>query len=575
MDRHAAALVLNDIGTLLELQGEDRFRAQAFRAAARALDAVEGELEALVRDGGLEALPGLGPATAGVVRDLVEHGESSMHRRLRQRTPSGLVEMLAVPGLGARRIHLLHEALGVDTLEDLERAAQEGSIAALAGFGARSQAQILAGVGFVRGTAGRVRQPEAFRLSAWLIGHLEGLDAVRRVQLAGALRRRMETVAGVDVVVETRAPDVVVKALLELPGASGARRTGPASAAARFSDGVELRLSCAAPESFAAAWIYATGNEAHVKALEERARSRGLELSAAGLVRAGEPVPLEDELQLYQALGLAWLAPELREGTDEVARAAGGGLPDLVDGRQLHGCFHCHTTYSDGKATVHEMAGAARARGWRYLGIADHSRAAGYAGGLTPEEIERQHGEIDAWNEAHGEDLWLFKGIEADILPDGTLDYADEGDLLDRFDYVVGSIHSGFGRSGREMTARVLRALEDPRLTFLGHPTGRLLLSREGYPLDVEAVLEAAARLRAGIEINADPHRLDLDWRWWRRAAGLGVRCAINPDAHSTAGLDNVEYGVGMARKGWLQHQDVVNAWDLVSVQQFFHARAT
>src|SRR5690606_1623806 len=342
-------------------------------------------------------------------------------------------------------------------------------------------------------------------------------------------------------------------------------------ATARLAEGAMLAVSCAAPGSFAAALLHATGSEEHWAALVERAASLGMQLTPGGLLRDGAPVAAEDEAALYAALELTFVPPELREGRGELEAAAAGALPRLVAYEDLRGCFHCHTTYSDGRATLREMAEAALARGWRYLGIADHSRAAAYAGGLSPDDVRRQHEEIDAWNEERGHELWIFKGIEADILPDGRLDYADgDEEVLASMDYVVGSVHSSFGLSQAEQTARVLRALENPYLTFLGHPTGRLLLSRRGYAIDLDAVIDAAAERGVAIEINANPYRLDMDWRYWREARAKGVRTAINPDAHSIDGLDDVRYGVGVARKGWLGVEDVVNAWGVDEVKAYF-----
>ena len=299
------------------------------------------------------------------------------------------------------------------------------------------------------------------------------------------------------------------------------------------------------------ALLHATGSEEHWAALVERAASLGMQLTPGGLLREGAPVAAEDEAALYRRSGADLRAAELREGR---GRAGGGGRQAAAPRRLRgpRGCFHCHTTYSDGRATAGD-AEAALARGWRYLGIADHSRAAAYAGGLSPDDVRRQHEEIDAWNAERGHELWIFKGIEADILPDGRLDYADgDEEVLASMDYVVGSVHSSFGLSQAEQTERVLRALENPYLTFLGHPTGRLLLSRRGYAIDLDAVIDAAAERGVAIEINANPYRLDMDWRYWREARAKGVRTAINPDAHSIDGLDDVRYGVGVARKGWL-----------------------
>lgn len=572
MDKHAVALVLDEIGVLLELLGENRYKARAFAAAARAMDAIEGDVAAMARSGELLLRRGLGPATARVALEILETGESRLHRELRERTPLGLVEMLGVPGLGAMRIHRLHDELGIETLEDLARAAREGRIASLSGFGRRTQEKILDGVRFVRSSAGRRRQPEAYDAAARVVGYLEGV-AGARVKLAGELRRRMETVDGLDVLVEAAADAAVsvVEAFLRLPGLADAARIAGGAARGRLADGLELRVRTAAADTFGSAWIRTTGSPAHVGELERRAAELRLRFEGDALWRDGERLATPDEEDAYSALGLDWIPPELREGLGEVDQAAAGRLPRLVEDSDLRGTFHCHTRYSDGRATIAEMAEGALARGWRYLGIADHSEAAGYAGGLSPERVREQRREIDAWNTSRGDELWLFAGVEADILMDGSVDYAQYDDeVLGSLDYVVASVHSGFGQDGAALTARVLRALENPFVTILGHATGRQLLAREPYALDIDAAIERAALLGKGIEINADPHRLDLDWRYWRRAKEAGVVAAIDPDAHSVAGLDAVHYGVGMARKGSLGAEDIINAWELDRVRDYF-----
>jgi DNA polymerase (family 10) len=315
-----------------------------------------------------------------------------------------------------------------------------------------------------------------------------------------------------------------------------------------------------------------TGSSAHMEGLHIAAAVTGVHIVGGELRRGARKVAVSEEEDVYAALSLPWIPPELREsGRDEILAAADGRLPRLVAYDDVRGCFHCHTTASDGKATLDEMAEGALARGWRYLGIADHSQAAGYAGGLSPADIARQHDAIDAWNDSRGHELWLFKGIEADILADGELDYAALGEtVLGTFDYVVGSVHSGFGMPRAQMTRRVLRALQNPFITFLGHPTGRLLLIREGYAIDLDEVVAAAADRRVGIEINCDPHRMEMDWRHWREAKAKGVATALNPDAHSVRELDNVRLGTTIARKGWLETGDVVNTWELDEVRAHF-----
>lgn len=571
MDKHAIAAVLTEIGTLLELQGENPFRARAYYGAARVIEGLSGDIAELVRTGELAKIKGIGPATAEVARELIETGVSTLHRQLREATPPGLFEVLEVPGLGARRIHTLHKELGIASLDDLERAAVEGRIAGLAGFGVKTQEKILEGVAFLRSVAGRRRWPDAHAVAVGAVELLGRVPGVRRIEVAGGLRRLLETVDRVEILVETDYPTPVLAALESLPGVAEVRRVSDVAATARLAEGAMLAVSCATPAAFAAALLHATGSEEHWAALVERAASLGMQLTPGGLLRDGAPVVAEDEAALYAALELTFVPPELREGRGELEAAAARKLPRLVAYEDLRGCFHCHTTYSDGRATLREMAEAALARGWRYLGIADHSRAAAYAGGLSPDDVRRQHEEIDIWNAERGHELWIFKGIEADILPDGRLDYADgDEDVLASMDYVVGSVHSSFGLSQAEQTERVLRALENPYLTFLGHPTGRLLLSRRGYAIDLDAVIDAAAERGVAIEINANPYRLDMDWRYWREAKAKGVRTAINPDAHSVDGLDDVRYGVAVARKGWLGVEDVVNAWGLDEVVAFF-----
>ncbi|MGH7476179.1 MAG: DNA polymerase/3'-5' exonuclease PolX [Longimicrobiales bacterium] len=579
MNKHSVALVLDEIGTLMELLGEERFRSRAYLSAARAVDKLEADIADLARRDALLTVPGIGPATARVIRELIDTGESKLHTQLRGRTPDGLLELLSVPGLGAGRVHQLYAGLGVRSIEELEHAARAGRVAQLRGFGKKTQERILAGIEYVRGLTGRRRQPSALDAAARVIGWLDEHAEVVDVKLAGELRRRLETVDGVDIVVAVADDDAgdLTDAFLALPILSLAERRRPdgnaglLGARGHLADGLELRVHCAPPAAFPAAWISLTGSSKHLARLRTLADERGLRLDALGLWRGDARVPAATEEAIYEALGLGWIAPELRETGDEVDAWLAGDLPALVDSADLRGCFHCHTTFSDGSATVAELGHAAIERGWRYLGIADHSQYAGYASGLTAERVSEQHAAIDGWNERHGQRVWVFKGTEADILPDGSVDYAGEGSgVLERFDYVIASVHSSFRMSEAQMTDRVLRALQNPYVTFLGHPTGRLLLRREGFGLDVERVIEAAAAGGKGIEINSNPHRLELDWRYWRRARELGVRAAINPDAHSIRELDNVHYGVGVARKGWLQAADVVNAWELEEVREYF-----
>lgn len=579
MNAREVAAVLAEIAVLSELAGDNPFRARAFQAAARRLETLDADLAALAREGRLTEIPGVGEGIAPVVRELVEQGSSSLHRRLRDGLPPGLFDVMRLPGLGTKRVRTLYAEVGIGSLDALEEAARAGRIATLPGFGAKTEAKLLEGLAFAREARGRRRYPEAMEAAEALLAWLRGSPGVIAAEAAGALRRRMEVADAVVLVAASLDPAATLAAFRALEGAGEPvvppAGPDPERAAGRLSDGLPVHLRCVPPERFAAALLWETGSEEHLRQLAARAEALGFRLGPDGLVRDGRALPLPDEGAVYAALGLLPVPPELREGWGEIEAAAAGALPRLVTAENLRGTFHCHTTYSDGKATLAEMAEAARAKGWEYLGTGDHSRSAGYAGGLTPAAVRAQHRETDAWNREHGRRgkgrFRILKGTESEILADGSLDY-DDG-LLDSFDYVVGSVHSSFHIGERAMTERMVRAVSNPRLTMLGHATGRLLLVREGYEVDVRAVIDAAAEHGTAIEINADPHRLDLDWRHVRYAAERGVLVPINPDAHSTRGLDNVAFGINVARKGWLEPAQVLNTRTLEEVEAYLAER--
>lgn len=560
MHPRAIAHVLDQIGDLLELHGESRFKTAAYHNAARAVAALPvDDVRPLVQSGEMATLKGIGPATLAVITELAETGESSYFEQLREDTPEGLIEMLRVPGLGTSKIRIIHEGLGVDTLHALEEAARDGRLAQLPRFGAKTAEKILKGIAYLRETSAFVLYPHALAEARRLLAAIARHPDVQRAELAGSVRRKREVIRDIDIVAACQgAPATVAASLAHAPGVRDAIGVGGRSVSIRFVDGTLLHLHCTTPEEFPVALWRATGSAEHEQATRELGATRGLTFVEDTLRDAdGRAVHIPDEPALYGALGLRYIEPELREGRGEVAAAANHALPSLLTTHDIRGVLHCHTNYSDGTATVGEMAAAAKARGWSYLGISDHSQSAFYAGGLSRDAVLAQHEEIDRVNQEMS-DFRVLKGIEADILADGRIDYDPE--LLAHFDYVIASVHSRFGMDQTTMTERVLRALDDPHVTILGHPTGRLLLTREPYAIDMEAVLEKAAEVGVAVELNADPHRLDLDWRLCRTAKELGCTIEIGPDAHSTAGLDNVEIGVGIARKGWLEPADVLNA---------------
>lgn len=573
MDSRTAAHVLARLAELLELRGAQRFKARAYATAGKAVLALNvDDLRPLLDSGALAATPGVGPATLSVIEELVREGRSRYLDQLEGETPAGLLDLLRIPGLGITKIRAIHEALGVASVDDLERAARDGRLARVKGFGEKTIEKLLRSIAFHQANAACVLYPRARAEAERLVAVVRAQPGVVHAEIAGAVRRLREVAGDIDVVAACDDPLALAERLAAGPSVRESQGAG-GRVRVRHVDGTVLDLHGATPDAFALDWWRATGSDAHVRDMRDHARARGLTLDDDGLRDAsGAPVPLPDEAALYAALGLAWVPPELREGRGEVVAARAGTLPTLVERADLRGVLHCHTTWSDGKSSVAEMVDAAMARGWRYLGISDHSKGAFYAGGMSPEQVRRQHDEIDEINARLGGRFTVLKGIEADILPDGRVDYADDR-LLDRFDYVIVSVHSRFGMDEASMTERVLAALADPHVTILGHPTGRLLLSREAYAIDMHAVIRRAGELGVSIELNADPHRLDLDWRLCREATAAGVLVEIGPDAHSTMGLDNVDFGINIARKGWLGPGAILNARDVDGIRAFARAR--
>ncbi len=573
MDPQVAAHRLNEIALLLEVRGENPFKARAFASAARTIQGLDDEdITPLVRSRAIADLPGIGSTTLAVLADLVETGDSEYLDSLRETTPEGLVEMLRIPGLGPSRIHRIHTGLGIETVADLEVAARDGRLASLSGFGEKTAAKILRGVAVLRETSGQlihsVATGEAQRLRR-AIGKVRG---VSRVEIAGSLRRTAEIVRDIDLVAgcDSATPDVAT-AVTKIPGVTEVVGGSGPSLTLRMVNGIRVDLHCVPDASFPIALWRATGSKEHCERVIEQLRERGFAIREDRLIdAAGHILADADEESVYQSAGLAWIPEELRENRGEIEAAQTRALPDLIRLEDLKGALHCHSNYSDGTTSILLLAQAAQKRGWSYLGISDHSQSASYAGGLDRDAVLRQHDEIDALNQQF-DGFRVLKGIEADILADGTVDYAD--DLLDRFDYVIGSIHSRFSMDKTQMTERILRGMSDPRLTILGHPTGRLLLTREPYPVDMEAIMDFAAGSGIALELNCDPHRLDLDWRWLQLARKRGVTIEVGPDAHSPDELSYLDFGIHIARKGWLEAADVLNTGSADHVLRFARAR--
>ena len=558
VDKKAVADVLEQIAAFLELRGENPFRIRAFRTAARAIGSFPGDLRQGLEDGSLAAAKGVGPATLQIAAELINTGRAGLLEELREQIPPGLVEMLAISGLGVAKIRQIHDVLGIDSLPDLEAAALDGRLARLPRFGQKTSENILKSIAFLR-------QASTYRLSHHAAEEAEGLrlalarlPGVTTAFVAGDVRRRVEVVRDlILVLVAEVSPAELFKRLSQFPGGHEFAGQDERRLTLRFAGGASAQIVVTTPVNVGAVLVQATGSEGHLAEVAAQASASGYSLTGAALWRGSEFVATPDEASLYGALRLPFIPPELREGTGEVAAARTGRLPRLLEPGDLRGFLHCHTNYSDGSSTVEELALACRAAGYQYVGITDHSQAAAYAGGLTGDDLLRQADEVDEVN-GRLEGIRVLKGVEADILADGRVDFDEQ--VLGRLDFVIASIHSRFNMSPPEMTARMLAAMDNPFLTIIGHPTGRLLLSRDPYGVDLDAIIEKAAASGVALEINADPRRLDLDWRVLPRVKAGGAMISIGADAHSLAGIGNVAYGVGMARKGWLGPDDLLNA---------------
>jgi DNA polymerase (family 10) len=556
MDKARVAAILDEMGTLLALQGENVFRCNAYHNAARALEQLPGDLVQLVAANQLVGVKGIGETMREKITELATTGKLASYEELRAQVPSGLLELLRVPGLGPKKVKALFDELRVDSPAKLKAACQDGRVASLKGFGARMQAKILEGLEFLDRVGKRFHLPDAEAWGQKLLGLMLKQPGVRRGELCGSLRRRRETVADLDILLSAEDAGPIMAAFIAAPGMTQVLAHGPTRSSIMLENGLQADLRVVKDAEFPFALHYFTGSKDHNIAMRSLAQDRGYKLNEYALMGEKGPIPCQDEAELFRALGLDFIPPELREGTGELAAAAAHALPQLVTRADLRGTFHNHTTASDGTATLMEMAAAARDLGLEYLGIGDHSQSLGVANGLTPDRVRKQWTEIDKLN-AKYDGFTVLKGTECDILPDGSLDFDD--DLLAGFDYVVASVHTHFGQSRAEMTQRILRAVAHPRVTMLGHMTGRLLLKRDSYAVDIDAVLKAAAQAGTIIEINASPWRLDLDWLHVKQARDLGILFAINPDAHSTGELANLRFGIDVARRGWLTAHDVLN----------------
>ena len=567
MTKDQVASALREIGTILELQGENPFKCRAYLNGARTLETSATDLTELVRTNRLGELPGIGDALREKITTLITTGKLPYLEELRSSIPAGLLPLLDLPGLGPKKLRALRDKLKIESLEALTQACQDGRLAALEGFGEKTATNLLEAIDRHANYKKLHRLGTALPAARTLLEHLKQSPLVLHAEIAGSLRRGKEVVKDLDLIASSKKPKEVMKLFVSSPNVEKVVNHGETKSSVILTGGIPCDLRVIPPESWATALAHFTGSKEHNIALRQRAIDRGLHLSEWGLLKGKSktPLKLKDEKDLHKALGLAFIPPELREDSGEIAAAEKDELPDLLTRDQIRGCLHNHTLASDGQDSLSSMAQAAAEQGLEWLGIADHSKSSFQANGLDAKRLEKQIEEIRLLNSKKPK-CTLLSGTECDILKDGKLDFPDS--LLSGLDYVVASVHSGFTSDEKEMTQRIIRAMENPHVTCLGHPTGRLLLEREAYPLNIPKILDAAAATGTWVELNANPWRLDLDWRWWHKARDLGILCCINPDAHKTSHLRFLDFGVTLARKGWLRAQDVVNTRTLSQLRK-------
>jgi DNA polymerase (family 10) len=576
MTKSEIAGILEQIAALLELKGENPFKVRAYTNAARAIETFGGNISDLQDQEAVAKIPGIGKSIALKIKELAATGSLKYLEDLRAQFPEAILELFSIPGLGAKKIKALYERLRVSSIEQLHQACAAGRVAELPGFGETTQAKICKAIEERTRHAGYFQFGQIAAEAETLRADLAAQPDALQVNIAGSYRRRKEIVHDLDLLVATPKPETITKFFVSHPLVKSIIAQGPTKSSVRLRSGVQCDLRVVSTAEYPFALAYFTGNKEHNIELRSRALKRGWTLNEYRLaplppnpkpkkkIRPKKIPKVHDEAGLYRAVDLDFIPPELRENWGEFEAARKHSLPKLIEKENLRGTFHCHTLASDGHNSLEEMAEAAQALGLEYLGIADHSRSQIQAHGLDEKKLLAQVAVIRKLNKKF-DGFRLFAGVECDILRDGSLDFPDG--VLSQLDFVVASVHSALGLSEADMTRRMIRAMGNPFVTILAHPTGRLLLKREPYKVDVPKILDAAARTGTWIELNTAPKRLDLDWRWWPMAKQKGVKCVINPDAHRAERLQDLWFGIGIARKGWLTKDDVMNCLPLEKIE--------
>ena len=560
--------ILYQMAELLELHAENRFKIIAYSRAARAIESLTEDIEQVCRDGRLEGIPGVGKAIAEKIKEYLRTGRIQSHQDLLADTPQGLAELLQISGLGPKTVFMLHEKLDITNLDELEKAAREHRIRRLPRMGVVREKNILKSIERYRKRSNRILYSTAESIVDEILTYLGGIEGLEHATAAGSYRRRKETVGDIDILATAARPEEIVAAFVKMPLVEEVLAKGPTKASVIMNDTIQVDLRIVEHRSYGTVLQYFTGSKEHNVSMRQLALDRGYSLSEYSLTRLanGQDLFFDQEEEVYQALGLQYIPPELREDRGEIEAALGGKLPRLVEAKEIRGDLHVHSIWSDGRASIIELAQAARSMGYEYIALSDHSPSVGIAGGIGREKMEEK---IEAVAEANDslEGITILMGAEVDIKADGSLDYPD--DLLERMDVVVASVHMAQQQKERTITGRLISAIENQNVDIIGHPTGRIINQREPSDMDFHAVLEAAARAGTALEINAHPSRQDLNDVNARAAKEMGVQMSINSDAHDAGQLLNMKYGINVARRAWLEKKDLINAMDLKDLIQF------
>ncbi|HOD76983.1 MAG TPA: DNA polymerase/3'-5' exonuclease PolX [Syntrophorhabdus sp.] len=566
MQKKPVSDILENIAMLLEIKGENPFKSRAYYNAAKALSGIT-NLEELVKEKRLREIKGIGEALSQKIEEYSKTGTMAYYEELTQVVPESLLELMQIPNLGPKKIKVLYDELEITNIGELEYACKENRLIHLTGFGEKTQENVLKGIEFFKRHKGEFLFGDVYQEAERIRQRLSTIVDPIWAEVCGSIRRRKEVVRDMDILVAAENHEKITSFFVSMPEVDQVLVTGETKTSVRMKSGIEADLRVVTRQEFPYALVYFTGSKEHNVRLRGIAKKKGWKLNEYGIFDGDNLVTCKSEEEIYRALGLPYIPPELREDSGEIEAAEQDKLPSLIQHEDIRGIFHVHTDFSDGVDSLERMVEAAQKFGFSYLGVSDHSKTAYYAGGLKHDAILKQWEVIDTLNKKNST-FRIFKGIESDILSGGSLDYDDS--ILEGFDFVIASVHSGFTMKKDDMEERILKAMKNPYTTILGHPTGRLLLSRDGYQVDMMRIIDCAAQNHVILELNASPYRLDIDWRYLKYAKDKGVMISINPDAHAVAGLEEVFFGVNIARKGWQESKDILNTRDVNDIKEIF-----